>query len=91
VSNTQGKDGQEESDLLAKIKLVVNDGIDIFPTHGLVLSFLDGKSLTNPAGTSLYLYLRVSGTSQNERVGLHRRPNIQTLGRRSKSPVLKSV
>jgi hypothetical protein len=36
------------SDLLAKVKLVVNDGIDIFPAHDLGLSsVLNGKSWRN--------------------------------------------
>ena len=36
------------SDLLAKVKLVVNDGIDIFPAHDLGLSsVLNGKSSRN--------------------------------------------
>jgi hypothetical protein len=47
VSIAQGNRGQ--ADLLAKVEFVVNDGIDIFPAHGLVSgmsSFLDGKSWT---------------------------------------------
>src|ERR1700728_3166005 len=86
VSTAQANDNGPH--LLAKVKLVVNDGIDVFPAHDRGLSsFLDGKSYNE-------LHPEHPGTctcdSATPWPGDYIRSTERKLRRPSKSPALKS-